>query len=244
MPHEVMNVKQVAAYLHLDLEDVVKLASRGALPARKVRGEYHFTKSDVDHATERILSELSHERLRQIEHGVSAHHGFDPHAPLVAGMIPPGGIAADMHSRSRDAVLRGLVETADLCGLVYDRSILIEEVRNREELCSTALAPHVALPHPRHPVPYDIEASFIIVGRVRHGIPFGSTDGGLTELFFLVSCKDDRTHLHVLARLSRMLEPAIVDALLTAEDGDEIRRILQERETVVLQHPHPAARRR
>ena len=35
MPHEQMTDRQVAAYLHLDVREVAKLASRGKLPARK-----------------------------------------------------------------------------------------------------------------------------------------------------------------------------------------------------------------
>jgi len=41
------------------------------------------------------------------------------------------------------------------------------------------LIPGVALPHPRHPLPYDIAASFVVVGLTGAGIPFGAEDGSL-----------------------------------------------------------------
>ncbi len=173
MPHEQMTEHQVASYLHLDVREVVKLASRGGIPCRQQRGKYVFIKSEVDHWIERQMHTLGQERLADIAKGVSEHHGFDLHAPLVGPMIPPDGLAVPLAARTRDAVLRGLVDLACAAQLVIDRGHLIEEVRAREKLCSTVVAPGVALPHPRHPMPYDIEASFVVAGVTRGGIPFG-----------------------------------------------------------------------
>lgn len=235
MPHEQMTEPQVAAYLHLDVREVSKLASRGGIPCRKIRGKRVFVKSDVDHWVEQRMHTLSKEQLAGIAEGVSAHHGFDPHAPLVGPMIPPDGLAVPLAARTRDAVLRALVDLACTARLVLDRGHLIEEVRSREKLCSTVVAPGVALPHPRHPMPYDIEASFIVAGITPGGIPFGAPDGSLTRLFFLICCKDDRTHLHVLARLAQMLhEPSAIDEMLAARDGKKLRGILHRWELAVL----------
>jgi PTS system nitrogen regulatory IIA component len=234
MPHEVMNVQQVARYLNLSVGEVTKLAARGQLPARKVGGNFQFHKGEIDHWVERRMAGLSHDRLAEIEHGVSKHHGMEVEAPLLAGLIPPGGVAAPLLARTRDGVIRALVEIADQAGLVYDRPRLIEEIRHREDLCPTALAPGVALPHPRHPLPHDIARSFLVAGRTAGGIPFGAQDGSLTRLFFLICCKDDRTHLHVLARISRMLDEATVEGLLSAEDAEGMRQLLQRREEALL----------
>ena len=235
MPHEVMNEQQVAAYLHLDLREVVKLASRGRIPCRKVKGGFQFRKGQVDHWIESHLHTLGDKRLAGIERGVTAHHGVD-HAELeVCPLIPPEGLAVPLHARTREGVLRDLIELADAAGMVYARDELLEEIRQREDLCSTALVPQVALPHPRHPLPYDIAESFIVVGVAPGGIPFGAEDGSLTRLFFLMCCKDDRTHLHVLARLTRMLSAGQdVERLLHAEDSKELRRMLVELEKAAL----------
>jgi PTS system nitrogen regulatory IIA component len=230
-----MTELQVAAYLHLDVREVAKLASRGKIPCRKSRGKFVFTKSDVDHWVERQIHELGQERLADIARGVSAHHGMDVHAPLVGAMIPAGGLAVPLAARTRDAVIRGLVDLACTAGLVHDRQRLIDDVRSREKLCSTIVAPGVALPHPRHPMPYDIEAGFIVAGVTAGGIPYGATDGSLTRLFFLICCKDDRTHLHVLARLAQMLhERGAIQEMIAARDGQELAGILHRWELAVL----------
>ena len=237
MPHEQMNEQQVAAYLSMDEREVLKLAGRGQIPCRKTAKGYVFRKGEVDHWIESQMHELPKGRFAGIERGVSSHHGFDHEALLVSELIPPGGLAVPIKARTRDSVLRALVETADRAGLVYAKDNLIQEVRTREDLCSTALAPGVALPHPRHPLPYDIAASFIVVGLASSGIPFGAEDGSLTRLFFLICCKDDRTHLHVLARLAQMIhEPSATDSLLSAQSDQELREMLLKLEQYVLEH--------
>jgi PTS system nitrogen regulatory IIA component len=231
MPHETMNEQQVASYLHMDIRDVIKLASRGRIPCRKVGQGYVFRKGQVDQWIEGRLHTLDTTRLEGIERGVSAHHGVD-HALLeVCPLIPPGGLAVPLASRTREGVLRDLVALAQKANLVYNRDEFLDEIRQREELCSTALAGEVALPHPRHPLPYGIAESFIIVGSTECGIPFGAEDGSLTRLFFLICCKDDRTHLHVLARLSRMLHARQnVSLLIEARSPEEMRQKLIELE--------------
>jgi PTS system nitrogen regulatory IIA component len=238
MPHEQMNEQQAAAYLHMDLREVQKLASRGHIPCRKTAKGYVFRKGDLDHWVESQMHELPKERFAGIEKGVSRHHGFDPHALAIAPLIPPKGLAVPLKARTRGAVIRSLVKLADASEMVYARDELIAEVRSREELCSTALLPGVALPHPRHPLPYDIAASFVVVGLTPAGIPFGAADGSLTRLFFLICCKDETTHLHVLARLARMLhEKDAIDQLLQAQDAGELRQKLLAIEQSVLEHP-------
>jgi mannitol/fructose-specific phosphotransferase system IIA component (Ntr-type) len=123
------------------------------------------------------------------------------------------------------------VDLAELNDLVYVRDELLNEIRTREELCSTAMAPGVAMPHPRHPVPYDIADSFVVVGLTPSGIPFGAEDGSLTRLFFLICCKDDRTHLHVLARTAQILhDDRFVAELMETESPAELGRMLFEKE--------------
>ena len=235
MPHEQMDSQQVASYLQMDHRELMKLASRGDIPCRKVQGRLVFIKSQVDHWVELRIHTLGQARLAGIEEGVSAHHGFDHDEPLVCGLIPDDGLAVPLRAKTRQAAIRSLVDLADRAGLVYARDELIAEIRSREDLCSTAVAPGVALPHPRHPLPYDIASSFVVVGLTPSGIPFGSPDGKLTRLLVLICCKDERTHLHVLARLARMLgEHLVVEYLMTATSPEQLRDELTRCEQAVL----------
>ena len=241
MPHEPMNASQVATYLAMDMREVIKLASRDQIPCLKLGGDkvprdrYRFIKSDIDHWIENQMHTLNRERLASISKSVSDHHGLDSEGMLLCSSIPDGGLDVPMHARTREATLRELIDVADRAGMVYLKAELLDEVRQREDVCSTALIPGVALPHPHHPVEYDIVDSFVVVGLTHSGIPFGAPDGSLTRLFFLGCCKDERTHLHLLARLAQMLHtPGVLDDLMAADSPDELMGILHACESEIV----------
>jgi PTS system nitrogen regulatory IIA component len=232
-----MDEKQVARYLGMDLREIRKLASRDKLPGRRVGEEYRFTKGEIDHWVWEQMHRFDRETLASIEKGVARHHGLPVEQPVVCPCIPEQGVAVPLHAKTRESTLRSLAELADSCGLVYDKDFLLEQVRQREDLCATALLPQVAMPHPRAPMPYEIAESFVVVGLTDQGIPYGAEDGSLTRLFFLVCCKDERTHLHILARLVRMLDDSeLVEELLHCRSADELEEKLARREMQLLQH--------
>jgi len=231
MPREQMDEKQVAAYLHMDAREITKLASRGQIPCRKVGGNFVFFKGDVDHWVFEQMGDLPRERLEKIEAAVSTHHGLENESQMLTALIPAQGSVVPLNAKTRQSVLRALVTIAEDAGLVWNRQDLLDELTQREELCSTALIPHVAVPHPPHPVPYDISESFVVVGMTSSGVPYGCTAGGLTRLFFLICCKDERTHLHVLARLAQILhDPSVVDAMLECETGEDLLSLIGDEE--------------
>jgi PTS system nitrogen regulatory IIA component len=116
---------------------------------------------------------------------------------------------------------------------LWDQPGLLTALQARESLCSTALPKGIAIPHPRQPMEYVSSEPFICFARVGRGIGFGSPFGDLTDLFFLICCHDDRQHLHVLARLMRMLEDAVIEGLRHAETPEEALALLIEREELV-----------
>ena len=70
---------------------------------------------------------------------------------------------------------------------------------------------------------------------MERGIPFGALDGKLTRLFFLICCKDESTHLHVLARLAQMLhDPSAIETILAVEDSEQFMQVLEELESAQL----------
>jgi PTS system nitrogen regulatory IIA component len=93
----------------------------------------------------------------------------------------------------------------------------------------------VAIPHPHRPLPGALGEAVVAYGRTASGIPFGADLGGLTDLFFLVACRDDRTHLRVLARLSRLLlRPGFLDELRAAEAPAESWELIVKEERELL----------
>jgi PTS system nitrogen regulatory IIA component len=219
MGNEMMDVEQLAAYLQRDVREVGKLASRGHLPGHKVGGQWRFALAEINHWLETQMPSYTEQQLTELE---SANARGGDGEPLIAGLLSEASVAVPLVASTRASVLRELVGLAEQSWQVYDPEAILDAVRHREEMASTALPSGVAIPHPRRPLPNALGESVLAYARTASGIPFGAPDGGLTDIFFLVCSRDDRTHLRVLARLTRLLmRPEFLDELRAAETPGE-----------------------
>ena len=217
MGSEMMDLEQLADYLQRDLREVSKLASRGHLPGHKVSGQWRFARAEINHWIETQMHAYTEQELTALEAGTA--RGQLDHQPLVSALMSETIMAVPLLAGTRESVLRELVKLAENSWQVYDSAALLQAIRQREELGSTALVSGVAIPHPRRPLPDTAQGeAFIVFGRTARGVPYHAPGGGLTDLFFLVCCRDASTHLRALARLSRMLlRPGFVEELRAAE---------------------------
>jgi PTS system nitrogen regulatory IIA component len=226
-----MDLDQLASYLQRDLREVTKMASRGYLPGHKVSGEWRFARAEINHWIETQLPQYTEQQLETLE----THGGEAEAEPLLTSLLSEACIGVPLPASTRASVLKELVVLAEQSWQVYDPEAVLDAIRAREEISSTALAEGVAIPHPRRPLPAALGESLVAFGRTTKGIPFGAPDRDLTDLFFLVCCRDDRTHLRVLARLSRLLrQPGFLDALRAAETHAEARTILIDAEAELI----------
>ncbi len=231
MGSDMMDVEQLAAYLRRDAREVGKLASRGRLPGHKVGGEWRFARAEINHWLESQLHGYTDEELTALESG----HGRDGEEPLIANLLAPACVAVPLAATTKASVLKELVKLAEESWEVYDPDAILEAVRLREEMVSTALPSGVAFPHPRRPLSAALGESVIAFGRTASGVPFGDPNGGLTDCFFLIACRDDQTHLRVLARLTRLLlREGFLDELRAAEAADEAYKVIVAAERVLL----------
>jgi PTS system nitrogen regulatory IIA component len=227
---ETMDLQQLADYLQRDMREVTKLASRGNLPGRKVGGEWKFARAEINLWIEQQMHAYTEQQLTALETGPD-----DSEEALVSSLLGDATIAVPLPAKTRNSVLRELVKLAEQSWAVYDPEGLLHAIQQREQLGSTALASGVAIPHPRRAIPAILGESIVAFGRTVSGIPFGAPNGGLTDLYFLVCCRDDRTHLRVLARLSRlMLQPGFLEALRSADTSDDAWQVIHAAEMELL----------
>jgi len=232
--NEIMDLQQLATYLQRDVREVSKLANRGYLPGKKVGGEWRFSSTEINHWIETQMHAFTEEELAALERGNGAVCVAD--APLVSSMLSDRTMAIPLAASTKASVLKELVTLAEQSWQIYEPETLLAAIKRREEMGGTALASGVAIPHPHRPLSDKSQGDSVVAfARTGGGIPFGAPDGGLTDLFFLVSCRDALTHLRVLARLSRMmLRPGFLDELRVAEAVPDALQLIErtERELV------------
>jgi nitrogen PTS system EIIA component len=230
MDSEIMDLDQLASYLQRDARELDKLANRGRLPGMKVGGEWRFASAEIRYWLETQLPEYTDEQLTALEIGAS--DGDEDRQPLLTTLLSEAAMATPLAAGTKVSVLKELVTLAEQTWQVYDPAAMLAAVKQREEMASTALAGGIAIPHPHRPLPDNVQGeSLIAYARTASGIPFGAADGGLSDIFFLVCCRDHNTHLRVLARLARLLlRPDFIELLRNAETAQDSYRIIVQAE--------------
>jgi excisionase family DNA binding protein len=244
MPYRTLGINEVARYLHLSCTDIERLVKDQDIPFERHGDRLVFRKVEIDAwASQRILG-LEGRRLAEYDQKSSrGTPNIVPHGAFMPEMIRPEFIEPALTAKTKASVLRQMVALAEKTGRVCDPPALLQGLVAREELCSTGIPGGLALLHSRNPEPYLIETAFLALGRTIQQIPFGSPDGQPTNLFFLIGCPDDGTHLHTLARVCLMAQKTdlLVD-LRQAADADAMCNAIIAAEQAVLAGRRPQPR--
>ncbi|TWU36188.1 PTS sugar transporter subunit IIA [Novipirellula artificiosorum] len=224
---EDLDVARIAEYLHVTPNQVIKMADRGRLPARKVGGTWHFSEAEIHHWLEERIGasdSLQLDKVQQVLDRVSPAAVDRP----IAQLCEVDTIAVPLNARTRGSVIRSMSELATKSGLMWDAAAMGEAVNAREQMHPTALDCGVALLHPRRPQTSILADSVIALGICPAAIPFADR-GQLTDVFFLICSFDDAIHLRILAKLSRMVvEPSFLAALRQCQTAGEAWGCLQD----------------
>ena len=225
MSHDWYSLDELARQLGRDRREIEKLVNRGRIPGRKIGGEWQFHTVAITHWLETEMRAYSERELQVVE---ASHQSEEvrPDVP-VSSLLREETCQVPLEARTRRSMLESMVEVAGRTWQIWEPAAILRAVQEREEVLSTAYDVGVAFPHPRDPLPDMLGQSILAFGRTPSGIPFGAPGGGLTDLFFLILCRDARTHLQVLARLGRLLQtPGFLEELRAAETSKDAYRVI------------------
>ncbi len=232
MAYDWFTLDELSRHLGRDVRDIEKLVNRGRIPGHKRAGEWAFQATEVTQWLEQEMRTFSEPELAALENSQRSHDE-DAEIP-VTSLMSPSMVQVPLDGRTKRSILEGLVEVAGRTYQIWEPASVLKAVLEREELMSTAFDNGVAIPHPRQTLIDSIGESVVAFGRTTSPIPFGAANNQPTDMFFLVICRDTKTHLRVLARLGRMLQqPGFVDALREAEDSEAAYLVIREAESAV-----------
>lgn len=228
---EFYSINQIAPILKLDTRQIQRMAEREELPARRVGGEWRFSRTEILEWLEAKVGSTSEQELYELENTLERlAANRDVENIPIADMIPPEAIQVPLSGKTQKSVIHEMVELAMNTNLLWDAQGMEEAVLEREAMCPTAMENGVALLHPRHPMVDILGDPFIAFGRVPAGVPFASS-GMWTDLFFLICSINDTQHLRTLARLSRILTvPEFLPQLRALETPRDILKLFRETE--------------
>ena len=142
------------------------------------------------------------------------------------------GAVFKLVSVTKTDVLREIADKAAELGWLVDNeksATLFHQLHKREQLGSTGIIPHIAIPHCKSDV---IQQDMILlVGFSPDGVSFDSQDGKPVKLLFTVITRKDMTtmHLGALAAISRMISRHGLSARIEDYmDRDKLQQIVHE----------------
>src|SRR5207244_9932598 len=134
--------------------------------------------AEINHWLETQLPEYSAQQLTVLDHG-GTHN--PEQEPLLSVLLTEAAIAVPLGASTRSSVLKALVTQAENTWQVYDPAAILDAIRQREEMGSTALDSGVAIPHPRRPLPAALGESVMAHGGVAAGTTFRAAGGVLAD---------------------------------------------------------------
>ncbi|MDO6541698.1 fructose-specific PTS transporter subunit EIIC [Photobacterium sanguinicancri] len=155
----------------------------------------------------------------------------------ITDLIEPEIICLDLKARTKEGVLKELVDLLDVAGKLADKDQFLTDVWKREEIGNTGFEEGIAIPHAKS---YAVAKPAVAVGISRAGIDYGAEDGELSDVFFMLASPDghDHHHIEVLAQLSsKLIEDNFVIKLKAAVSIDEVLDLLIDIDPVSLAPP-------
>ena len=232
MADDDFDISGLAAYLHMLPAQISKLANRGKIPARRIGGQWKFSRAEIHHWLEDRIGLSSADELVEMETNLERTDTSDLGDVSIASLLPVEAIAVPLTAKTRSSVISAMTDLAASTGMLWDPGKMAEAVAAREAMHPTALDIGVALLHPRRPQTSILGQAVLSLGVTSQGIPFGGA-GGLTDVFFLIAATSDHEHLRLLARVSLMIsdldwlatlraadDPQAAQALVTARDTE------------------------
>lgn len=225
MSRDYFNLNELTQYLGRNRREVEKQVSRGLIPGRRVAGEWRFNQTEITSWLEKEMPNFSDSDLATLEQSQENAGDQD----LLSNLLHPNLVLVPLDAGTKPSVLKKLVDTAMLSWQVFDSSAVLQAVRDREDVMSTSFDGGVAIPHPQNRMADALGESLLVFGRTLSGIPFGGSQRSLTDLFFLLLCRDDQTHLRALARLGRLFQQeGFLDSLRSLDESQAAYEFLIE----------------
>ena len=193
-----LSVKDAAQVLSVSEKTIYRWIKKNILPAYKVHESYRFNRAELlEWATSRRI-------------GVAANAFSEPESnadplPTLFDALEAGGVAYRIEGKTRNEVLTDAVDHLRLPDEV-DREYLTKVLITREQLASTAIGDGVAIPHPRSPGLLNVLRSKVTLCFLEEAIDFHALDGQAVTILFIIIAPNLRVHLHLLSRLSFVLQ--------------------------------------
>ena len=139
-------------------------------------------------------------------------------------------IFTNLHPLEKNQLLEEVINKICSARAILKEPIVKELILKREELCSTALDNHIAIPHAKIP---GIDKTYISLGICNKGADFGSIDGLKTKILIFILHPEEtgNNHLEILKSVSSLFSDSeIRKKVIEIEDPNKLLDFIKSNE--------------
>ena len=143
-------------------------------------------------------------------------------------LIPASHISLSEPPAEKEACIEYLLDRIVESGRVEDRQAALDALLAREEETTTGVGMGIGIPHAKTEA---VNRPSLAFARSEAGVDFGSMDGELASLIFMILVPEEggEDHLEILSSLSRaLMHDDVRERLHAADDESEIQNTLRE----------------
>ncbi|HSX12341.1 MAG TPA: PTS sugar transporter subunit IIA [Rhabdochlamydiaceae bacterium] len=203
-----LKIKDVADLLKVSETTIRRWLTDGKIPAYRLNHQYRFSRIEIENwmikcklkAADAPEFSPFDEKQELEEPTPIPNQGMQQFSFYRA--IHHGGIYHDISGNTKEEIIEGTTKRiAEKMSL--DADVLYELLMDREQLMPTALNHGIAVPHARDFVE-GLSFDFVTVVFPKNPIAYGALDGKPVHTLFFLFATNDKTHLHLLAKLAHL----------------------------------------
>ncbi|MDV7105146.1 fructose-specific PTS transporter subunit EIIC [Vibrio sp. TH_r3] len=144
----------------------------------------------------------------------------------ITDFVDPKLICLDLKGQTKSSVLKELVQMLKMTGKLTNEKQFLADIWKREKIGNTGFDDGIAIPHAKS---IAVKEPAVVIGINRTGIDYGSDDGELSSVFFMLASPmhNDYQHIEVLAQVStKLIEEGFIDQLKAAETIEQAYSLL------------------
>lgn len=219
----ILTTEEVADILRLNERTVLKLVKEGTIPALKIANQYRFPKDSI---------------IQWIESHLSQYQSFETDTEKsvmnISELLKPEHIILNCSNNDKKQVIKSMIEKGADSGVVRNKTGLMDQVLQREQIQTTALGSSTAFPHPRSTPGDLVNSEFLCAAVTKKGIDMKAEDGEPVRLFFLFAVPNATRHIRILARLVQMIRtPELTEQLIHTGSENEFIRLIKKTEKTI-----------
>ncbi len=230
------SLMDIASHLGLNLDTLDRWIRQGKIPVNKqgTMGIYNVTELNrwADKQRKTLVNPEADTGgvLDPVDPVASQDSKRDSSDYVLSAALQRGGVFHGVKGVEKPDILRAAVDLLpDISG--SNRSVIFDQLIERENLTSTGIGKGVAIPHPRNPINQGLKEPMIVTCFLEKNVPFQSIDDQPVFVLFLMLSPTVEIHLNLLSRLSFCLRDSeFIRFIQQAPDAEPFFNRIKEME--------------